>query len=472
MTTSREPMTVQTYGFNVPCRRFVITTNVTREKRLPVVDEFYLRALMICDRISVRRLGSYFGFSETEIEMVTADLVAAGLVEVQGDAVALHPSARQMFKVAEGNVARITEIETWVEHVWFDLVSRNMMTPERTRSSRNLIEIASANMARDMPSTFARKAFEQNFADYMRNVRRLPNADSISLYSISDVEPGRFGYVVVKGRQDLLLEPAAKLQPYLLEVDASDTPRYRPLSDALWDSYNGLTSPRPSGAALVEFERLTGDQTVSKSHLGKAHFDVVEWYDRQLAVAERDRQPIVGATYLDRNMRFFLHALEQMPRPLSSRPIELTWLRPVGTTWGATPDLEAAITNIRGAIRRHSRSLRIRTRLYAPHARGENNMRFERTFDAGYQLSAGILNPAVEVLLISGMCAAVTVQMGITDEISVPIGFVMFGPKRIAALESRLKVELAKDTSALWERDDATTEDEEPSNQTSPRTSD
>jgi len=59
---------------------------------MPVVDEFYLRALKLFDRVSVRKLGAYFGFSEAETEIVTADLATRGFIEVEGDTVALHPS--------------------------------------------------------------------------------------------------------------------------------------------------------------------------------------------------------------------------------------------------------------------------------------------------------------------------------------------------------------------------------------------
>jgi hypothetical protein len=47
---ARQPVTVCTYGFNVPCRRFLIRANVTRDRRLPVVDEFVLRTLKLCER--------------------------------------------------------------------------------------------------------------------------------------------------------------------------------------------------------------------------------------------------------------------------------------------------------------------------------------------------------------------------------------------------------------------------------------
>jgi len=42
-------------------------------------------------------------------------------VELDGDFVSLHPSALEMFRREEGDIPRIMEIETSVEHVWFDL---------------------------------------------------------------------------------------------------------------------------------------------------------------------------------------------------------------------------------------------------------------------------------------------------------------------------------------------------------------
>ena len=60
------PTTVCSFGFNIPCRRFLIRANVTRDRRLPVVDEFVLRALKLCENVPVRRLAAYFGFTGAE----------------------------------------------------------------------------------------------------------------------------------------------------------------------------------------------------------------------------------------------------------------------------------------------------------------------------------------------------------------------------------------------------------------------
>ena len=55
-----------------------------------------------------------------------------------------------------------------------------------------------------MPASFARNAFEEHFAEYLRKVRRINNPDRIGLYSVSEVQPERFGSIVLKGREDLV----------------------------------------------------------------------------------------------------------------------------------------------------------------------------------------------------------------------------------------------------------------------------
>jgi hypothetical protein len=464
MADTRKPLTVCTYGFNVPCRRFLITANISRDKRLPVVDEFFLRALKLCERVPVRRLGRYFGFSEAETEIVTADLVARGLIDVQGDTAALHPSAQELFRVGEDGLPRIMEIETWVEHVWFDLVSRNIMPADRTRTSKNLADIKPDEVAREMPASFAKSAFEQNFAEYLRNVRRISDPGSIGLYSISGVESGRFGFVVVKGREDPLLDPQPKLEPHLLEVEIGSIARFRPLSDAILDRYRGFSGPEPSAAALSDYVRLTGDETVTRGHSDGGYFDIASWIDRQGAAGNPDRQPIVGATYIERNIEFFVRMLEakglshqERDKP---RNLELVWWRPAGTSWGASPDLDASISSIKGSVRHASRSWRVRSTLVVTQAsRHENNKRFERIFDQACIAPAGYLSPAVEVVLLKGAGAIVTVCVRLSAVTFVPVGFVIVDIPTINALEKVLRLNDGHEFHQLWRH--AIREDEE-----------
>lgn len=92
------PTRVRSFGFNIRCRRFLLRANVRRDRRLPVVDEFVLRALKMCEDVPARRLATYFGFTPTETGTVMADLKGAGLITLEGDTARLHLSARRAWR--------------------------------------------------------------------------------------------------------------------------------------------------------------------------------------------------------------------------------------------------------------------------------------------------------------------------------------------------------------------------------------
>jgi hypothetical protein len=466
MASMLDKMTIATFGFNVPCRRFIITANVTRERRLPVVDEFYLRTLKLCDRVPVRRLGAFLGLSEAETEIVTNDLVARNLVQVSGDNVELHPATHEMFqRMTEDGVPRITQIDTWVDHVWFDLVSRNIMRAERTRAGRNLADIPVDSLARTMPSAYARETFERNFGAYLKEIRRIQDADGLGLYSISGVEPGRFGYVVARGREDLVFDGKFKIVPHMLEADAVQTEAFRPLSDAIWDAYRRLTSPSASRAALAEFSHIASDTSISEAHRDGDYFDVLDWYATQQE--GKQRQPVMGAAYLERNVDFLLKTLEDKSAsgltPKTSK-LELIWYRPTGTAWGSSPDLDAALSALRSAVRtKLSKEIALRSLLFVPQiSRNEQNSRFERHFDEAYIVPAGYLSPSIEVLLIEGVAALITVLVRVNSEVNVPAGFVVSDSKSLEDLAGALTPAKVRSQSPLWRKAQSGTNDELP----------
>ena len=183
-----ETKTIRSFGFNIPCRRFLIRAIVARDRRLSVVDEFVLRALKLCEDVPVRRLATYLGFTAAETETVMADLASSGLVTVEGDSARLHPSAHEHFRGSEDGTPCVVEVDSWVVRLWFDLVSKNMAAPDRIRSARNLIDIRPSGMARDLPASYAKKAFEDSFGEYLRKVRRISNPDRFVLYSVSEFD--------------------------------------------------------------------------------------------------------------------------------------------------------------------------------------------------------------------------------------------------------------------------------------------
>lgn len=87
-----------TFGFNLPCRQFVIAAERTKERRLPMVDEFILRTLLVVKSISADRLARFFGFEGRDLGIAVSDLQSRSLVTVDGDNLGLHPRRRRCFE--------------------------------------------------------------------------------------------------------------------------------------------------------------------------------------------------------------------------------------------------------------------------------------------------------------------------------------------------------------------------------------
>jgi len=192
-----------------------------------------------------------------------------------------------------------------------------------------------------------------------------------------------------------------------------------------------------------------------RGHSDEGYFDIASWIDSQGAAGNPDRQPIVGATYIERNIEFFGRMLEAKGLSHQERDkrrnLELVWWRPAGTSWGASHDLDVSISSIKGSVRRASRSWRVRSTLVVPQvSRHENNKRFERIFDQACIAPAGHLSPAVEVVLLKGAGAIVTVCVRLSAVTFVPVGFVIVDIPTINALEKALRLNDIHEFHQLW----------------------
>lgn len=429
-------ITVNTFGFNVPCRQFVIGAQVTRDRRMPMVDEFVLRVLKLCDRVPVTRLAAYFGFTTEEMRTVLSDLAARTLVIVEKDDVMLHGSAHEMFRTATEAIPTIMEVEEWTEWLWFDLISQSMISPQALRRGSYLLELKSDSTT-SVSQDFASQAFRSNFTDYLRRVRRIRNTGQLSLYAITAVQPGRFGYVPIAAHEDLLLEPRPKLRPSIATGGDERPQRLRLLTDAMVNTLQMLVSPDPSTAAQSEFERWFDTSLAFPGRDGE--FDLRQW----LAYAEQqfkgDASPFVGATYLDRNRSSFCALLQGCSPDAIRSDAELTWYRPGGTAWGATDDLRLTIGDVRAVLKSVKADVAVKTTLVIPSAlRNDRPRRFERIIDQGFVAPARYISPALEVVLIRGIAAMVAVSVRLSESVIVPIGVMTTRVEDLNRIEQRL----------------------------------
>ena len=109
-TAENSTFETNTFGFNLPCHQFVIAAERTRERRLPMVDEFILRTLFVVKSISADRLARFFGFEGRDLGIAISDLQSCGFVMVEGNNISLHPSAQEMFRTSDEDAPTITHL--------------------------------------------------------------------------------------------------------------------------------------------------------------------------------------------------------------------------------------------------------------------------------------------------------------------------------------------------------------------------
>lgn len=439
---------VDAVDFQVPCRRFTIKANVTRERQMPVVDEFVLRLVHIVQRIGIERLAGYFGFSGSEMETVLVELTERGLLESDERDIFLSPKGQDLFKgLTEGELPRLAALESWTEGVWFDLVSRNIMAPARFRPVQSLLAIHELPNARQLPEAYARQAFEQNFHDYARRVRRHPDADRLAIYSVSEVEPSIYGYQTMPG--ECWLDHGATLETNLhLPFADTDPARFTLLSMAAADAWGILAGPEQSASGLADYERLTGDDRPAR--LIPSVGDPGIW-SRVLAAGERDGDALFfGASYLDYNMAKLCRAIDaalSAGRPAKAPPI--LWLRPGGSAWGRTFKVGDGLQRIRETLGAHGlREVQAVAMVPrgVPHA---HRRHLKRVFDEGRLAPVGFYPTDMEIILIPGVAALAALHLKVGRH-GAAIGIVSRRERLLRSLERRFSDTALSSSDALW----------------------
>lgn len=447
MSAETNRIEIDAVDFQISCRRFTIRASVTNDRQLPVVDEFVLRLLAVLERMQVTRLRAWFGFSEAEIETVLLDMGRNKYVEFDGDEVMLAPAGRELFRSADdGGVPHIVEVTPLVETVWFDLVSRNMVPRSRTPNTDYLVRLAEQPNAREFPEAFARQAFEENFRDYAKRIRRFPEPDKVNLYSISDVEGGAYGYQLLPARLVLDTERMTVRTTFLELGD--DVAAFQKLTVAANDAWQAASSPEVTLTTATEFERMTGCADMAR--LIHTPSEAEGWIHALVAIGQERAGfiPTIGACYMASNLSKLVDRIETSE--LSSDEVELTWLRPSGSTWGRTLRVAEALQQIRTASRNAGRS-EVRTTQAMPRStRKSVRTQHRRLFERGFLLPSGHLPANLEVLLVPGVAALVNVHLRIGQH-SVPVGCIVTDPQRLSRIAERLAPGSAAGWQEVWQ---------------------
>lgn len=429
-STSETSLQVNTFGFNLPCRQFVISAERTRERRLPMVDEFILRTLHLVGSIPAGRLARFFGFEGRDLGVSISDLQSNGYIRVEGDSLSLSALGKELFRTSDEEAPTLTVAEPLHADVWFDLATHHMVSGRGLRNVQHLIQLRAPAPGAAFDVAEARQAFHAHFRDYLRIARKEKNPDQWNLYSILDAHAGRYSYAQITGSEILRLHPAPKLEAFLLSGDDDYASRARRLTEVMVAALSTREHVESSSAARLDYSRLAGNKHLDSAIRPDGFLDLSAWLQAESMAANEASQPIVGYPYVERNRALISRLLASAQPTVPTW--ELWWLRPGGTKWGVTEDLPATLEQFRATVRAITRGRTLTTMLVAPAAvRQAETTLFQRVFERGVKAPAGKLPLAVEVLVIPDVLAVTTVAVPLSPSVTVPVGFATIHPDRV-----------------------------------------
>lgn len=436
MTFLRDDKTIQTntFGFNVPCRQYIISAARTHERRHPLVDEFVLRTVHLTKEISASRLARFFGFDSEELTTAVVALQRNNLLAANGDTLKLTDQAIEMFRTSDPTAPTLTECVEMHADVWFELVSSKIVSGKGLHNVQNLISLRVGDRE-PLNEEGVRAAFNDQFLDYLRISRNERDPDRWHLHAIYDVQSGRYSFLQIEGEERLTIAPTASLKAHLSLEKTEQASRVRRLTDAMTTQLAQVSHVLPSKAALQDFARLTETKTLRKVQRADGTIDIGAWLTEAESISDPTSTGFVGYPYIERNRKLISEMLARQNYDAQAIPRELFWLRPGGERWGLTQDLNFSIERWRQVVRANIGGESLPLTLVTSGANQQKASNpFKRIFAKTVHLKEGAPAQAVEVLVIPGILAALTVMAPISDRVSVPIGWATISPDAVSRI--------------------------------------
>jgi hypothetical protein len=181
--------------FGLPTETFQVEAYIALDERLPVVTEFVLRLIRVCDKVSITALRDYFGFTDSEALSVFESLSRQGLIELVGEDVQLSQFANERFEEAGGDHPIFNKVELKKDTVTFDLIS---FTPLRSvigqQITENIIKLNAEDEVLGSSKERARQAYRNRYPE-IASMRDDLRDKSYGVHSVEDIQSKRRDYL-------------------------------------------------------------------------------------------------------------------------------------------------------------------------------------------------------------------------------------------------------------------------------------
>jgi hypothetical protein len=421
--------------YSLPCQSFEIDYAFTKQERLPIVTEFVIRLIYVCNTVLISQIQEYFGFSLKETEVLVQNLISERLVSFNfDDELELTEYAKSKFAESSDELPRFFRIENKTEFVSFNLVSFNPIDSMRTRSNALSINLLEKDEHISKSKYFAEKSFQSHFYKIAKaNQQELPE-----LYKIVNV--------VAKQRYNsaLPLDFYLKLDEDFVDVVnsqsteeliKSDDDIYRAIIETLSQRNVITISFNEQNQYLLEYIKTFKDKVINSKLNSKNILDLYSYvqdvYVNKFASYSGSTEAIIGNLYCkDRedtecNYKKILSYLSCY----NKHSMNICWLAPDYSLYGRTSVFTDLIKNIKN----HGINTDVQILFSIDHEQTKNV--YSNTLNAfGY--ADRILNGQLEILLYAPYFVCVLFHYYYPSNFSsipIPIGFISESPDKVEA---------------------------------------
>ncbi len=430
--------------FGLPVETFRVQAHIALEERLPVVTEFVLRLLRICDRVSLSAFRDYFGFSDSEALAVVESLSRQGLLDVHDEDLQLSRFSIEKFDAAGGEFPRFSKVELKSDTVTFDLISFTPLQPVRGDvPSDNVVKLNAAEDVLGQSVERARDAYRQRYPE-IASLREDLREKSFGVYSVEDIESKRRNYVPVpvafainqEGQIERKIDEGFEriAPPELLKSINEQVTSFIPKT---------LTVGVPGLEEFIE----TFDLKLMQQYLAGKKFDLIRYltdiHVLRSAKYAKGVDPVFGNLYLQENRERIVSRIRDRregKRRHGKLLTSLAWLTPDYALWGRGESFSEAVNVLSNEVSSYKSGDSLCIFAYAEKGQDSeviNRLRVSQLKDLHFSRPMApdgmLMGGRLELLLYpTGFMAAVChISMPGNSGLWVPIGFMSSLPKHL-----------------------------------------
>jgi hypothetical protein len=445
----------QTLRFSVPSRSYVVDYEVLKDRRLPLVEEFLLRAIAIADSVDPAAAAQFLGLSDREFSKCLERLEFESLVSMNQDGrLELSGRAIEHMKNVDG-VPRFSEVETRQTKLAIDLISfqAEQGAVQYGPWFKHSIEVDRRSRSKEQGADKVRAAFEHAFYDLKRGaIARVSNGGGgdgkAKLHRVQKIT-GR-DYFNWPLETDVVLLPDRPLRTdfgFSQFTKVSEVEARRELFSAVRAATQKWI-PAAGPTNLPGFEEIL-HATPAQGALRRGRLDEEFFVTLGLERIGEGTDPtfFVGdfsqSAVIDLWSERLADAIDTWKVVEKSASYPLLWLPPESGLWARSDAVRSALEHTRMAMQAKRRELF--SALLVPigadgHARSIGPARHKDMFDAARSVDASGWPQNVEVVLVPDKLAAVFFHLRPTNDCVIPVvaGLITSEPDRLAALEKIL----------------------------------